>query len=193
MREGEGMKKQPEVTAVTRETLARAFWTHYQQKKIEHISIKEITHLAGYNRSTFYEHFPDIYAVLNYVEDTLLADMKEKVMQGLDSPDDNQALQTIADFYDSRGEYLTILLGENGDPHFVKKFKAAMKPALYAFFRLKEDDAYSAYLFEFAMSAMIGTISYWYQHKGDVSSNEIVALVRSMLSKGVLQEIRAHS
>lgn len=186
------MKKQAEITAITKENLVNSFWTLYRREKIEHITVKEITHMAGYNRSTFYEYFTDIYDVLNYLEEILLNHIKENVMSGFYSLDERQAIQKIADMYDSKGEYLGVLLSENGDPYFAIKLKDVMRPAIYAFFPLKEDDIYSACIFEFAMSAMIGTLTYWYQHKSDISSVEIVSLIRSMLAKGTLQEMQKH-
>ena len=63
------MKKNPKITGQTRENLLQAFWSLYRQKKIEHITIQDITTKAGYNRSTFYEYFVDIYDVLNRLED----------------------------------------------------------------------------------------------------------------------------
>lgn len=46
------------------------------EKPIEKISIQEITNKAGYNRSTFYQYFSDIYELLTYVEDELLSYIK---------------------------------------------------------------------------------------------------------------------
>ncbi len=186
------MKKQPEVTAATKENFVDAFWRLYQKKKIEQISIQEITSIAGYNRATFYRYFTDIYDVLNYLEDDVLNFIKETITSNFQSLDNSNIIQNVADMYESKGEYLSVLLSENGDPHFAKKFKDVMKPALYSSLSIKENDIYSACIFEFAMSAIIGTIIYWYQNKSDISSNEIVSLIRSMLSKGVLQEIQKH-
>ena len=47
------MKKQPEVTAATRQKLMDAFWTLYKEKAIDKISIAEITNITGNNRGTF--------------------------------------------------------------------------------------------------------------------------------------------
>ena len=124
------MKKQLEITVLTRENLMRAFWSLYCQKKIDHISIKEITDKAGYHRSTFYEYFIDIYDVLNQLEDELLAKIEEEVIQGFDVESQNNLAQAVADFYEAQGEYLRVLLGENGDPHFVKRIKEEMGFAL---------------------------------------------------------------
>ncbi|MBQ9479098.1 MAG: TetR family transcriptional regulator [Selenomonadaceae bacterium] len=39
-----------------------------KRKSIEKITIKELTDKAGYCRATFYQHFEDIYALLDFVE-----------------------------------------------------------------------------------------------------------------------------
>lgn len=49
------MKKQPELTDKTR---------------------KDVMKLAGYNRSTFYQYFEDIYSLRDYVEDDVLKNIK---------------------------------------------------------------------------------------------------------------------
>lgn len=51
----------------------------YSQKPIEKISIQEISNKSGYNRSTFYQYFTDIYELLDSVENDLLNDMKKEL------------------------------------------------------------------------------------------------------------------
>lgn len=50
--------------AQTKQNLIDAYWRIYTQKPIQKITIKEITVKAGYNRSTFYECFTNLYAIL---------------------------------------------------------------------------------------------------------------------------------
>src|SRR5690554_1199827 len=71
------MKKQPEITEKTRQMFIDVFCELYSQKPIEKISIKEITNKSGYNRSTFYQYFTDIYELLDFVENDLLNYIKE--------------------------------------------------------------------------------------------------------------------
>jgi AcrR family transcriptional regulator len=66
------MKKQPQITEKTRQTFINVFCELYSQKPIEKISVQEITNKAGYNRSTFYQYFTDIYELLDFVENDLL-------------------------------------------------------------------------------------------------------------------------
>ncbi|HTP02980.1 MAG TPA: TetR/AcrR family transcriptional regulator [Anaerolineales bacterium] len=187
------MKKRPDITAQTRENLIQAFWGLYRQKRIEQISIKEITTLAGYTRGTFYEYFVDIYDVLNQLEDGLLGYLREKVLDSLGGRLSDDIIQKLGDIYDTKGEYLGTLLGETGDPNFANKLKSVMRPALVNTFGLPEEDMHTSYIFEFGMSAIIGTITHWYNNKKNLPSEEIVRLIRSMLAGGVLPEIKRYS
>ena len=49
------MAKRNEITSQTKQNFMDAFWTLYCDKRIEKITVKDITTRAGYNRSTFYE------------------------------------------------------------------------------------------------------------------------------------------
>ena len=187
------MKKQPEITAQTRENLIQAFWSLYCEKKIEHITIKEITAKAGYHRSTFYEYFVDIYDVLNQLEESLLNYLKEQVLSSLENGLSDDFIQKMANVYETKGDYWGTLLGENGDPYFAQKMKAIMRPALINAFGLPEKDIHTAYIFEFGLSALIGTLTYWYNHKREIPSTELVQFTRSMLATGVLPEIQKYS
>ena len=191
------MKKQPEITAQTREKLIQAFWSLYCEKKIEHITIKEITDKAGYHRSTFYEYFVDIYDVLNQLEDMLLQYIEMNVISRLDSElDDNLSIdlaQNIANIYDVKGEYLSVLLGENGDPNFLIKVKALMLPVLTDTFGLSGNEIHTSYIFEFATSGIFAVVTHWYKNGKNLPSQELAGLVRSMLISGVFPMIRKYS
>ena len=187
------MKKESENTTQTKENLTQAFWSLYQLKKIEHITIKEITDKAGYHRSTFYLYFVDIYDVLNQLEEALLEYLKEQVLSSLESGPNDDITQKLANVYETKGDYFGTLLGENGDPYFSQKMKAVMRPALSNAFGLPEKDIHTAYIFEFGLSALIGTLTYWYNNQREIPSKEMVKLTKSMLATGILPEIQKYS
>ena len=114
------MKKQPEITAQTRERLIEAFWSLYREKKIEQITIKQITDLAGYHRSTFYEYFVDIYDVLNQLEDDLLGYFKTNVIDKMNGLDPQQRVMhrvklTETIHSDGRESYLRVAIHYDGN------------------------------------------------------------------------------
>ncbi len=50
----------------TRQSLQQAFAELLREKGFQAITIRDITQRAGLNRATFYAHFPDKYALLDY-------------------------------------------------------------------------------------------------------------------------------
>ncbi|MCD8021547.1 MAG: TetR/AcrR family transcriptional regulator [Lachnospiraceae bacterium] len=70
----------------TREQIRKAFIRLLAEKGLSKISVAAITQTANINRSTFYEYYPDIRALLDDVESTLLSDLNTAVtfaMSGL--------------------------------------------------------------------------------------------------------------
>jgi AcrR family transcriptional regulator len=187
------MKKRPDITDQTRQNLIEAFWSLYRQKRIEHISIKDITTRAGYNRSTFYEYFGDIYDVLIQLEEALLENLKEQVLSSLENGLNDDMIQNLADVYQAKGDYFGTLLSENGDPYFAQRMKAIMRSALSSALGLPEKDIRTAYIFEFGLSAIIGTLTHWYNHQKEIPSKEMVGLMSAMLARGILPEIQKYS
>jgi AcrR family transcriptional regulator len=187
------MKKNPEATALTRGNLMEAFWSLYCQKKIEHISIKAITEKAGYHRSTFYEYFVDSHDLLNQLEESLLAYIQENVVNSLAVDRNGDIPQGLADLYESKGMYLSVLLGENGDPYFSQRLKAVMGSVLMKPFGLSESDPHTSYILEFGLSAIIATITYWYRNNKNLPAKELVSFIRSMLMNGIFPMVHKYS
>lgn len=102
------MKKQPEITGQTRKNIIRAFCRLYEEKPIEKISVKDVIALAGYNRSTFYVYFSDIYALLEYIEN----DVIDYIKNGFDSKTKSQI--DLLNLFAAKEDYLKVLLGTFG-------------------------------------------------------------------------------
>ena len=89
--------------------------------------------------------------MLNQLEDSLLAHLKEIVLNSEGVEQSDSIIQVLADFYESMGKYLSVL------------------------------------------SASLATITYWYQNNKNLSSKELIFLLRSMLVNGVFFEVRKYS
>jgi len=110
-------KKQPEVTAATRAKLVAAFWRLYAERPIEKVRVADVTGLAGYNRSTFYEYFADVPQILES-EEQALVELVERHAKDTDISDPAQVLAAISEIYEANGDKIALLLGERGDPGF---------------------------------------------------------------------------
>ena len=186
------MGKQLENRALTREALLTAFWTLYRQKRIEKITIKDITQLAGYNRGTFYDHFTDIYDALEQLQNSLLDDFRKAIEQAR-SRNPNQGLIEYIEYvaYTTlmKNDYFRVFLGENRDPNFPDKMKAILRPAFFEVWGITEEDENADLIFEFAISALIGALCYRFKNEEKISYEKFVPTIRALMTNGVFTEL----
>ncbi|GGI11484.1 TetR/AcrR family transcriptional regulator [Gottfriedia solisilvae] len=189
------MKKKPTITAQTKQNIIDAFWELYCTKRIEKITIKEITTRAGYNRSTFYEYFTDVYDVLEQIENTLISRLQELPMQQLSSPGDPFPFEALVSMYSHHSKYLVVLLGDHGDPAFQGKVKGSMKPIIKEILVSKgaKDGFELDYTLEYALSAMIGILSYWFNQEKAPSIESLMVLITELSSEGVMGRLMGRS
>ena len=184
------MGKQAENKSVTRENLMTAFWSLYQKKSIEKITIREITQAAGYNRGTFYDYFIDIYDALDQLQDSLLDYTQVAIDEYRNNGFNQEIVEYITKVFYVRGDYFSVFLGENRDPNFPGKMKKVVKPIFYEVWKLSESSEEASLIFEFAISAIIGMLSYWYKSEKRISYEEFLTMMKSMLMNGMFGELQ---
>ena len=176
------MNKQPEVTQKTRQKFVDVFCTLYAKKPIEKISVRQITDMAGYNRSTFYEYFSDIYELRDYVENDVLTFITEEFQtEGGDVYDEQTVLKNALRLFDEKETYLDALLGDYGSIRFQGRLKERMMTAS----GLKDKFAGSAlfpYLLEFHVSTLLSLFRLWQKRGRDLPARELFDLVYRLYS-----------
>ena len=177
------MKKQPEVTAATRQAIIDAFWMVYENKRIEQIRIREVADLAHVHRITFYEYFTDIYDLLAQEEEVLIREIAENAPQ-LQSIGMDEAIKQIAEIYMREGKRLCLLIGEGGDPQFLHRFKTVLFPAFQKMKSLPNLEAVSV-VYEFAVNGLIMAFYSWYTNKERMETSEFVKIARSLIENGI--------
>ena len=175
------MKKQPEVTTKTKKAFMDAFCELYSQKPIEKISVQEITNKAGYNRSSFYQHFRDVYDLLDYLEKDVLDFILQQQHIGKGSVHDIFAI------LDEKGLYLNALnalLGEYSGNRFLDKIKTSV-PFEALTLNTSKDNPILPYLIEFHLSTILSLLRLWYRRQKDVSLDEILSLILRLYTGGI--------
>ena len=192
-KEVDAMKKQPEVTAATRQRLMDAFWMIYKTKAIDKISIGEITSATGNNRGTFYHYFKDVYEVLEQIENDLISQVHIEVTEALsnhtfeeNSKDINVLYSISAPIFKRHEEKIFTLLGKNGDPQFICAFRDSFREMLIQFWSLPKETPHIDYLMEYTYSAMIGLMAKWYENGNDLTDDEFLKMAQSLVANGVL-------
>ena len=177
------MKKQPEITEKTRRTFIEVFCELYSQKPIEKISIQEIANKAGYNRSTFYQYFTDIYDLLDSVENDLLNYIKEGLAsKELSANSVQDALRCLED-----QEHLVVLkavLGDYGSIRFLKRLKREMTLDSLDL-NFPQNHSITPYLIEFHISTSLSLFRLWLQREKDLPPEEFFGLMDNLYTKGV--------
>ncbi|MBY0203685.1 MULTISPECIES: TetR/AcrR family transcriptional regulator [Paenibacillus] len=177
------MHKQPEITDKTRQTFVNVFCDLYSRKPIEKISIQEIANQSGYNRSTFYQYFTDIYDLLDWVEERILNSINEEMAgREFSTHTFQDALQCLENAEDIA--ILKALLGDYGSVHFVERLKREI-PFEQLIVDFPSDDALAPYIIEFYISTLISMFRLWIRNGKDLSSEELVGLIDSLFTKGI--------
>lgn len=181
------MRKRPEKTQQTKADLKEAFWRLYATCPIEKITVGQVCEIAGYNRGTFYAHFQDMYALRDEIEDTLLTgmtDCAESCMEKLRR--DSSKLSCIAActdvvrYYERNKPYISVLLGEDGDPAFIHRLKANLKPLWRAYVidpHCTRPESEVDLLLEYTLAGTLFMISRWLAEPNGTSARTLAHLV----------------
>ncbi len=185
------MHKQPEITAQTKKKMIDVFCELYRHKPIEKITVREITQISKYNRSTFYQHFNDIYDLLDYLETDVLSYLKETAeLNFKDIGDVATSAHRVAKLYDEKSDYLSALLGDYGSIRFIDKIKSEMATEVKNsnFSHLSEETL--QYVQEFGLSTMISMFRLWHKNNKNISAEEFVTLTYDLIFRGIGNQIQ---
>lgn len=175
----------------TRDNLMEAFWSLYCERRIEKITVKDITVKAGYNRGTFYEYFPDVYAVLEEIEDRLIPSLEELPPVTMGGGQMGMPIDAFMALYQQNHQYYSVLLGDKGDPAFAGKLKQVLKSNLLQALGGKPgvDRVELDYVLEYTLSSMIGVMRYWLNQEKPISREALYSLMHRLMGEGVMGTI----
>lgn len=171
-----------------------AFWKLYEKKELEKISIRELCQTAGYNRTTFYVYYDDIYDLLDKAIESIFLPIREEIIRRIDF---SRALQVSA-----FGEIFLQALRKE-DTHIELLFKRhhylllgeKLKREWMALLREKYsgrevDFSFLEYVLEYQLSAVMGVIKYWLQTGKKLSQQELVRRIYRISENGVFSIVR---
>lgn len=184
------MKKQQDTTNETKNSFIVSFCKLYMKKPIEKISIRELTDTAGYNRTTFYNYFSDIYDVLDYIENSSIRYVKKNII--IDMKKENpskQFINTFLNIYENWESYIKVLLSNQNSAHFTDRLKKELFSSCMDAFNLPKNNIRAEYILDFYLSAIISVISRWIRNQSEMSSLEMANLLEDMLTNNIFTKI----
>ena len=169
------------VSDQTRRALADALKTLMAQRPLEKISIREITSLCSLRRETFYYHFSDIYALIQWMfEEEALALLRqhegvqlwrEGLLQLFHYIQDNRAFCLCA-FRSIGHSHLRKLFQEN-----ISGIVQATVEKLSAELHCPADELVA----QFYTIALVGTVESWLLGEVDRTPEELIQFADTML------------
>lgn len=181
--------KDPERRAQTRKRIMDAYWDLYASDPSQNVTVSAVIAKAGVHRSTFYEYFADADAVLVAIEDKLAALFEAEAIGALSEGNTDPA-GIVQRVYVKHGDMLSMLLGDAGDPRFVRRVKEALKPAAMRELALS-GNPFSPYLLEFAATGLLAAASLWYERGCDLEPGEFGDGIRKTLMAVMSQAKKA--
>ena len=177
------MKKQPEVTAQTRQALIDTYFEITARG--DKPTVGTITEVAGYNRCTFYRYFTDTEQLLSQVETEICDAFRAALTQHSALAGSPEIIESLAAIYTEYGSYLSVLLGQHGDSRFAGKIKEIIYPIAYQMFAASNSPNINAELkIEFTLAGVLAAVTKWYEMKQPIPAAQLGMLIKDILQRG---------
>ncbi|WP_105956768.1 TetR/AcrR family transcriptional regulator [Apilactobacillus quenuiae] len=159
-----------------------------RKKGLEKVTVSDIIKITGINRSTFYRHFADKFDLVNFIESSILNEIKIKynVFSNCSNEELEQGkpqdifIKSLLNIIEKNHQLLSFLLSEKGDFEFhfqlVRFFESIIRKSLDKSpdnFDSKRNKIFSFYC---AVEA-IGLISFWVHNFDDYSKDYIYKFI----------------
>ncbi|WP_125588842.1 TetR/AcrR family transcriptional regulator [Companilactobacillus jidongensis] len=172
----------------TDEKIKKAFIELMKTKGFEHLTVSDVTTIAKINRSTFYAHYEDKYALEKHFEDTILNELSDQLNSNLDSTmkyqDISQGIEsypvidTIIGYIESEFELIKVLMSSSGTT-FEKRVKNVLYQVVnHGLYLAKGNDEMvdqipNDYAYEIVVSGILDTMKFWL-FKDKPESKEVI-------------------
>lgn len=175
----------------TRRQLKECLLTLLKEKKIQEITVRELTEMADLNRGTFYLHYKDVYDLLEQTESELLDEFNRLFLK--ERPEDlEHRIRNI--FYDiyaltrDNADLVTLLIGEHGDLNFINLLENLVRDQCLhdwmEVYRGGSTAVFDAY-FSFVVSGCVGLVQHWLRTGMKESPEQMSLLTEKIIIQGI--------
>lgn len=175
----------------TRKQLKDCLISLLKTKRIQDITVRELTEMADLNRGTFYLHYKDVFDLLEQTETELLGKLnsviqKHRAEELLDRP--FNIFHEVYTLVYENASLVEILLGENGDLNFLNRMKQIIRDKCLhdwmEVFRAGNPAIFDAY-FSFIVSGCVGLVQYWLKTGMKETPQQLARLTEQVIRKGI--------
>ncbi|MDF2544150.1 MAG: TetR/AcrR family transcriptional regulator [Herbinix sp.] len=156
-----------------------------QTEHISKISVKSLCEKADVNRSTFYAHFTDQYALLDYTYTEVIKNIKNHLdKQNLNEkkPITIETLNQLLVYVKENADLFKALLSDNCDPDIQRKI---MNELIVYHPYVGIDKRTKDYLAAYGMTGCISILQIWLKDGMPESTDRMSEIIMHALDKGI--------
>lgn len=182
------VKREDKRVKMTKLLLEDALIKQMATQHISKISVRALCEEAGINRSTFYAHYADQYALLRALEQKVLTSLNRylQVQQtAIDQPITAPTLKRILDYIKANAGLFQALLSDNSEYAFQQSvvqltqiFTVQRRPV--------SDERLEVYVHSFCVMGCISVLKQWLQDGMIESTQTMTDFIMQMLYQGAL-------
>ncbi|GHV77241.1 TetR family transcriptional regulator [Spirochaetia bacterium] len=166
----------------TKKVLTESLMELLQSQPISAISIKELCARADINRSTFYAHYKDQYALLKEIEADALALLEEMKNRRCFQSGKDVVLgitEEALDLISTNVNWLQVLFTEQGEIQFQQKVFSFIQQEGMLQFKKDEmlDDVAKEYYITFALNGSIAVIQRWVKNGMNIPKEQLARMI----------------
>jgi AcrR family transcriptional regulator len=176
---------------VTRKILQESLLALMKEKSILNITIKEICEAAGLSRSTFYSYYNNQYDLLREIEEQTFVET-DKIIQPylkmMPKSRNSAVINLLHDILQNIAENsnsIQVLLSENGDSAFQKKFFRNSIEKARQFAKAasasRDDEKMAGYASVFWAGGMLALVQNWLQNGMDIPAPELAKMISRLM------------
>ncbi len=181
------MKKQPAITNATRNAFVDSYCELAAEDPDKKITVRQITEEAGYNRTTFYRYFEDVTAIRDYLEDTIIRTLTEKMKSHLATGTiDDSFFRIFLDMFRENKTRLVILLHDQNRTHFIQKIKNNLLPVTRSLYKADVSDPRPAVTVNIYLSGVFAAMADWLKDPASISEDELLSIIQELFESWVL-------
>ncbi len=185
-------------TIKTEELIENTFYELVKAEDFAAISIKQITEKARINRSTFYRHFEDKYALRDYIIDNIVKDFEENMdvefmlFSDLESKDYLKHFkESLEHLKENKEKYeilwSSLLLGRNVFEEMISAGVEKMQKSIISNKKIKKQRKERAQWYAYLLvNNLLVSVRWWFNNDQKITSEELTKLIVEHMEKGTI-------
>ena len=171
---------------LTKRLLREALISLLQTKSIDRVSVKELCEKAGLNRSTFYLHYPDPYALLKEIEDEVIRQTQTHLAFVNADLSTKQFIAAFLQFIRGNDALFRTLLCQPSREAFQRRFVTESLLSVQQGIVFDTEEPRRKYVYAFLLNGSLSIIRAWVEAGYDLTDQQMADVIFHLSDKALM-------